>query len=77
MILVICVEEIVRQFSKFVKVTKFLSIPDVIYNFFSLGSETMIKILPRKQILPFPFLDYNELIFKVKQNLPNFESHNG
>ena len=78
MILVICVEEIVRQFSKFVKATKFLSIvsvPDLIYNSFS--SEAMVKILLRRQILPFPFLDCNELIFKGKQDLPNFESHNG
>ena len=77
MILVMCVEEIVRQFSKFVKATKFLSVPDVIYNSFSLRSETVIKIWLRKQILPFPFIDHNELIFKGKQDLPNFESHNG
>ena len=27
--------------------------------------------------MPFPFIDYNELILKGKQDLPNFESHNG
>ena len=47
----ICVEEIVRQFSKFVKATKFLSVPDVDVDVYVDDDQNFAQ----KAILPFPF----------------------